>query len=168
MRLGGMVVDDLPIAEGAAAAEQLPAARETERRNVVEGILARYPDHSVTYLEGRIREARSNIIAFKRERSGVDSQRGEYQSILALCQHRDKLIAAIPEDDPELGAKTKALQSQFGLYQVEGLEKQIVQFGESAERFDQAIAREQADIAELRELVGLCKARDKELANLGA
>ena len=60
------------------------------------------------------------------------------------------------------------LFKQFPPYKVTAMEQQIVQSTEAIERADNVIAQEYSSIAELREVLALCKLRDTTLRSLGA
>lgn len=166
IRLGGMTVDELPIAEAHLVKMQLPGARELERTAKIAGVRARYPQQDVGYLEARIREAKGMIATFRQQRDGVRSQREQYGILLTEAEKRDKEIAHLADDDIR-DECVKALREEYGPWEVEGLRNQITLFDESVARFDETIEREQASIDELSEVLGLCRARDKEIARLG-
>ncbi len=167
VRLGGRCIENLPIAEGARAKEQLPAVFEADRQSKIESIKARYPKATVLYLESRIKDCHENIERIQNYRAEQQKQIGEYTSHLALCEHREKEIAKIAEDDPDRAAKIKDLKRQFPLYDVEAMKVQIAQFEEGCQRCDQVIEQEHQSISELSEVIGRCKQRDLELKNLG-
>jgi hypothetical protein len=165
-----MTVGDLPIAEAAHAKSQLPAAEEAERQAVIEGIKARYPTQSVAYLKSRIQEARGNVVKFQRELTRIGGDREHYRMLLRDVEQREKLLAVAQQElaGEALDAERKKLINSYGPWQLEGLRTQIIQFGESIDRFERVIAREQGAIDRLVELLGQCRARDKELARIGA
>lgn len=163
IRLAGRRIENLPLAEQARAVDQIPAARKAELESKRAAIRARYPRQSVAYLEGRIREARANI---KRISDFRDQQRRrgtEYAAEIGLCRQREKLEAAIPNDDPERERKLAELRKQFPPYNVAAMEQQIEQFDEAVRRCDGVIAQENASIAELSEVLALVRRRDEEL-----
>lgn len=168
IRIGGMRVDDLPIAEAALTKEQLPEALETERQNMIGVVRAGFPDQSVAYLKGRIEECLRNLKKFRQERGNIEAQVQQYSGLLALCKLRDKEMGKLEEDDPEFKQKVNALRDQFGFYQTQAMEKQMIQFEESIGRFDDAVGLEQESLKTLRKTITLCEVRDKELAKLGA
>jgi chromosome segregation ATPase len=170
IRLGGMTIDDLPIGESARAKEQLPKVEEDERQQQIEDVKARYPTQSVDYIRSRVREARQNISKFQEQRNRIGRDREEYNILLHDAKERDKRIAEVESQlsGDEAEEEIKKLNDQYGLWNTEKLGKQIEQFGESIDRFDAAVKQEQESIDELTELLGQCRARDKELARLGA
>lgn len=168
IRLGGTKIDDLPIAEAHFAKQQLPAALATEQENEIAGIRERYPTQPVAALEGRIREARSMIARFRQQLEQVRTERQKYVALLRDVKKRDVEIAKLDSNAFEYRDSVKRLNDQYGPWQENGLRTQIGQFDESLERFSETIEQEQASIDELSEVLGECRARDKELARLGA
>jgi uncharacterized membrane protein YukC len=170
IRIQGKTIDELPIAEAASAMVQLRKAEEDERKQLISAIKARYPTQDPAYLEARIREARGNIVKFREQRIRIGSSQEEYRMLLYDVKRRDKEIRKAEKNlsGDELAAKIKELNKEYGLWQRRGLERQLEQFAESIRRFEEHIEVEQKAIDELSELLGQCKARDKELARLGA
>lgn len=167
VRLNGVRIENLPIAEGARAKEQIPEVYEADRQTKIAAIKARYPKASVVYYEARVRECHENIERIKNFRDKQQAQISDYTSQLAMCKYREGEIAAIPEDDPDRVAKIKELKKRFPPYDVKAMRAQIVQFEEACERSDSVIAQENASIAELSEAIGRCRQRDLELKALG-
>ncbi len=167
VRLGGKRIENLPIAEGARAKEQLPAVYEADRQSKIEAVKARFPRASVLYLESRVKECQENIERVHKFRGDQQSKISEYTSQLAMCGYREKEIAAIPSDDPDREEKIKDLKKRFPLYDVGAMKAQITQFEEGCKRCDSVIDQEHQSIAELKEVIGRCKQRDLELKNLG-
>jgi chromosome segregation ATPase len=170
IRLGGMKVGDLPIAESANAKMQLPKVEEDEKQSEIDNIKARYPTQNVAYLEARIREARGMISKFREQCNSIGSNREQYRMLLRDAESREELIG-IARDNLEgeaLESQIKILTDKYGPWQVDGLRKQIDQFGESIERFEETIEQEQRSIDKMTELLGECRARDKELRRIGA
>lgn len=170
IRIGGMLPADLPIAESAQAKEQMPLAEEDAKKQLVKNIKARYPPQDVEYLRSRIREARGNIAKFQEQRNRIASSREEYRMLLHDVKKRDKRIRKAEEElgGDALEAEIKAATAEYGPWQRVGLERQLGQFGESIQRFEDVVKVEQKAIDELTELLGQCRARDKELVHLGA
>lgn len=90
--------------------------------------------------------------------------------LLRDAKRRDKLIKTANDTmaGEELSARIKELEAEYGPWQRKGLEQQLAQFSESTLRFEEAVEREQRSIDEMVELLGQCRARDKELTRLGA
>lgn len=167
IRLGGMKIQDLPIAEMAQAVSQLPLAEDTERQNKINDIIAGAPKQRVGYLEGRIAECEANIVRIQGMKSQQQQLISEYSAQIGLCAHRDKEIARIDEDDPNRDALISDLNKRFPPYNVAAMEQQIKQSTEAIERADEVIAQEYASISELKEYLALCRARDVKLRALG-
>ena len=168
IRLGEMKICDLPIAEGARARSQLPLVEDTARQNEIENILAGFPKQRVDYLEGAIRECEVNILRIQEMKQQQSQLISEYTSQISLCEFRDNEIERIEVDDPERDAKIKDLKKRFPPYNVSAMQQQIVQSGEAIVRADEVIAQEYNSIAELREVLVMCQARDAKLRALGA
>lgn len=167
IRIGGMQIDNLPIAEAADVKAQMPEAEKTQRENKIADIRKSHPTQRVGYLKGRINEAEDNIERMRQQKARNLDDISSYTSQISLCQHRDSAIDLIPAEDPKRAEKISTLYKQFPPYNVEKMKQQIKQFNEAIVRFDDVIAREYKDIAEMRELLGLCERRDLLLRNLG-
>ena len=167
IRLNGMKIEDLPIGEAARVQPQMELARDTDRLNKAEGIIAKYPTQRVDYLESRIEECKVNQKNMADLALIEQARIQEYQGHIEMCKHRDREVARL-EQTKELGADAaiKALQRQFP-YVIDRLEEQIRISNESIERFNNVVQRESSDIQELSETVALCKQRDFELKQLG-
>lgn len=168
IRLGGVRVSELPIAEQAQAKPQIPLFIDTERRNKVAGVLARFPKQRVDYLKSKIQECQTNVTRMGLLANAESQRISEYSGLITLCEFRDKEITRILEDDPEQEAKIKDLEKRFPLYDVKAMGTQIQQSRESIERANEVVAREYNSMAEVREVLVLCERRDAELRNLGA
>ena len=167
IRVGGMKIQDLPIAEMAQASSQIPLAEDTDRQNKINDIIAGAPKQRVSYLEGRIAECNANVIRIKGMRGQQQQMISEYTAQIGLCKFRDKEIEDISEDDPERDVLIKDLNKRFPPYNVAAMEQQIVQSTEAMERADDVVAQEYTSVAELREYLVLCQARDVKLRALG-
>lgn len=173
IRLNGMKVEDLPIGEAARVQPQMELARDTERQNKAEGIIAKYPTQRVDYLEGRIREAKTNQENMARLAQVEQGRIQEYQGHIEMCKHRDREVARLEKSRGTPGTTSegiddaiKALKRQFP-YVIDRLEAQIEISNESIERFNEVVRRESHDIEEMGQVLGLAKQRDLELKNLG-
>ena len=162
IRLGGMTLDDLPMAEAAHAKEQIPIYMENERKQKVKTIRAEYPTQSVDYINACIRESEENVKRVMIMRKKETELITEYTSIIALCKHRDTQISKLIDK-----AEIKELFDQYPPYNVDAMQQQIDQSTDSINRADKVIAKEYSDIATFRELVGICQQRDIELRKLG-
>lgn len=171
IRIGGRKIQDLPLAEGAHARPQLSVAREVERRNKIENILARYPDQKVDYLQSRIKEAEENIVRVEKVQADETKLIDDYKGHISLCQYRDKEIARITDDQTltleEHTKQVKDLYKRFPPYKIEAMETQIRQSQTSLQRVKDVIDKEHKTIREFTEVMGLCMARDLELKAIG-
>ena len=166
IRLNGKRIEDLPIAESAGAQSQLPTVRETERQNRIAVVLSRYPRGSLAYYESRVRESRENISRMARTRSGLQHKIEEYQLTIGLCRHRERLEEAIPAEHRDRDKKILALRNEFPPYDVAAMEQQIAQFRDGMEKCDAVVETESNSLAQLEQVIGQCKIRDKELKAL--
>lgn len=163
IRLAGMKIEDLPIAEAARVQPQIKIAEDTERQNEIGNIMKKYPTQRVDYLEGRIAECKKSQTGMAELALREQARIQEYQGHIEMCKHRDRMLAKLdPERDAE---EIKQLKRQFP-YVIDRLEAQIVISNESIERFNTVVKQESASIQELSECLALCKQRDRELRAL--
>ncbi len=160
IRIGGMLISDLPMAELASARTQIKLALDTERQSKIDGVVKASPTQSIDYLESRAKEATHNVKRIQDMKEREQKTINEYLGTIKLCEHRDREIAKFP-------IREKELKLQFPPYNVDAMRQQIVQSTETMVRCDDVIAQEYRSIAEIREVIGRCKARDIELRNLG-
>jgi len=167
IRLSGMRIEDLPIAESAIAKPQLPIAYDMERQNKINDILATAPAQSIDYLKAIIKQCRSNIERIIKLKIEVTQKISEYEGGLAMCKHRDKEIAKI-EDDFEREEKINKLNKDFLPYNIEAMRTQINQFKETIERCENVIEIENESIKEHAMVIARCEIRDNRLMQLRA
>ena len=165
IRLGGMRVDNLPIAEGAITAQQMPQKRQEERDNKVEAILAKYPKQSLAFLRGAIRECEATIKNVRGLKADQEKMINDYSGHISLCAYRDSELKSLdPEEDAE---KIKELKLKFPPYNVKAMKQQIQLCKEAIIRSDVVIDKEHDDIAKFNGLITRCQQRDRELRELG-
>jgi len=172
VRINTKRIEELPLGQGNQAKEQIADAIETERLNAVAEVRARYPSHRVDYLVGRINECEENKNRIKRLRTSQLEMVTDYQRHLSNCRIRDKLLEALEENKERISdemykEERKRVMRDWGYYQIDGLEAQIVQCNEAIERCEAILEQENASINEHTHIITLCKQRDKELAKLG-
>lgn len=163
IRLKGMRISELPIAENALARPQLPLAEDVQRKNGINNILAGAPKQSVAYLKSRTVECQQNIERISALKAREGDLISEYSGLIRLCEMRDTELEKL-ESPQEIAD----LKKRFPPYDIDRMKQQIVQSTESIARSDVVIAKEHDGIAELREVMALCKKRDSDLRNLGA
>jgi hypothetical protein len=175
VRLGGMMLDQLPIREAAITKMQWADKVEDENRQKVENIKAEYPTQKISYLSSRVIECEANIQRIIKFKSDQQAMIDQYTTQIGLCTHRDKEIlkSDARREDGEITADehkaaVKALRLEFPPYNVDAMKQQIVQCKEAIERADVVIAQEYLSIAELKEVITFCKMRDKLLKPYGA
>jgi len=162
IRLGGMKMEDLPLAEAASAKPQLPDVEENEKQDEIMNIRASFPKQSVAYINSRIKECEENVVRIGQIKGEQQALINEYTSYISLCRHRDKELSKTTDE-----AERKEIKKAFPLYNVEAMQAQIEQSIDSINKTDEVIAREYQSIAELRELIGTCQQRDNRLTKLG-
>lgn len=165
LRLGGMSIDELPIAEAAITKQQMSSFLKSDKENKVEAIRAKYPKQTIPWIDGAIRECEANIKRIRDLISDQNKMINDYSAQIGLCQHRDKLIRKLDkEEDKEL---IKDLNKQFPPYNVEAMQQQIRQCRESIVLSNEVIDKEHDSITELKSLRVKCEQRDRELKAYG-
>lgn len=165
IRIGGMKLDTLPIAEAAIAKMQWADKQAEETRNKVENILGKYPKPRVDYLVSRITEAQENILRVKKLKSDQETMIQEYATHISLCHYRDVEVAKLKA--PEDQAAITALELKYPPYNVKAMKQQIEQCKEALIRCDVVVETEHTSIAEMTGILALCKQRDAELKQFG-
>ena len=167
IRIGGMKLDTLPIAEAAIAKQQWSEKQAEDIRNKIEDILGRYPTHRVTYLESRIAECQDNIVRVRKLKAEQEQMINDYAGHIGMCNHRDRELEKLDPDNPVDAAAIKDLKRRFPPYTVEAMKQQITQCKEAILRCDVVVDAENKSIAELNGMLALCKQRDSELKQFG-
>lgn len=165
IRLGGMSIDKLPIAEAAITKQQWPSILEDNRRQEADNIAAEYPKTSIKFCMARIEECEQNIQRIRELKSGQNKMINEYTSQISLCQFRDSQLAKLNAETDK--AQMDKLKQDFPAYDIEAMKQQITQCEEAIVRSDEVIDKEHASIAELKELIAQCKVRDEKLKPYG-
>lgn len=167
IRIGGMKLDTLPIAEAAIAKQQWSEKQAEEIRNKIEDILGKYPQHTVEYLKARITECQENIVRIRKLKSEQETMINDYAGHIGMCNHRDRELAKLDPERPEDAAQIKKLKIQYPPYNVQAMKQQIDQCKEAILRCDVVVDAENKSIAELNGTLALCKQRDSELKQFG-
>ena len=165
IRIGGMALDTLAMAEAAITKLQWRDVKASNERQEVENILSKYPKAKIAYLESRVVECEENIVRIQQLIVGQNTMINEYSGHIGLCKHRDKEIAKLGPDATR--EDTKALRLQFPPYDVEAMQTQIGLCQEAIERSDKVIKQEFDSIAELKQAITQCLQRDSELLPYG-
>lgn len=163
IRIGGMLISDLPIAEAAQAKTNMRLAEDAERLTLLHGILRTAPKQHIPYLQSRVKEAEHNIKRIRDLRAREQKTIDEYRTHITLCEQRDKEIAKT--DDP---VRHKELYREFPPYNVVAMLQQIKQCEEGLVRCDGVIDVEYKSIAEMNGVLARCAVRDQQLKALGA
>lgn len=167
IRLGGMTLDNLPIAEGALTKAQMPDIIAADKKNTIDNIIAKYPKQTVAWVRGAIRDCEVTIKNVRGLKVGQNTMINEYSTHIGLCVHRDREVAKLNAENPADLVEIKKLKLQFPPYNVKAMKQQIEQCKEAIERSDIVIDKEHSDIATFKELLTTCMQRDKELAEFG-
>lgn len=170
IRIGGMKLDALPIAEAALTKQQWPEVVANAKRQEIEDILAEYPKQKVAYLTSRVLECEDSIKKIQKLKSDQNMMINEYTSQISLCNFRDKEIASLEENCKDEAIKKDSIRSlklKYPPYDVAAMESQIVQCKEAIERCDVVIKEEFDAIAELKDVMTHCKIRDAKLMKYG-
>ncbi len=165
IRLGGMKVDELPIAEGALTAQQMPAIREADKQNTIENVRAKYPKQTCAWVRGAIRESEATIVNVRSLKNDQNTMITEYSGHISLCAFRDSEIASL--DAVKDVDAIKALRLKFPPYDVSAMRTQIDLCKQAIIRADIVIDKEHNDISQFNKLLTECIQRDKELAKFG-
>lgn len=161
IRLRGKRIGELPLGTGNEAVAQLPDAIKQERLNNIATINAKFPTLRIDYIDSRIVECRENIDRVNDTKTAQATMIEEYTGLIAQCEHRDKEIERLPDQEKEL-------RKQFPPYDVAAMRAQIVQCKEAIVRCDDVVRQEHDSITEFSQARALCVQRDKELAQYGA
>jgi len=167
IRVGGMTLDTLPIAEGAYTKEQWPGVVASNRQQEIENIKAEYPKGKIVYFDARIQECKDNIKRIKQLKIDQQKMIDEYTAHISLCRHRDKMIRKCDENTEEGKTRIKELQLEFPPYNVAAMQDQIQQCRDAIYRADGVVDAEYASITELRAAITKCEERDRKLAAYG-
>ena len=162
IRLGGMKIQDLPIAELARSIPQLKIVEDAERQKKISDILDEYPNQRVAYLDSRVEECNTNIDRMAQVNAEQETLISEYTSIISLCKFRDKELEGLTDKE-----KIKELKKKFPPYNVKAMETQIEQSKEAIVKVAHVVSQEYDSIVALKEKMALCIQRDVKLRNLG-
>lgn len=170
IRIGGMTLQTLPIAEAAITKQQWPEVLANAKRQEIEDILAAHPKPSVSYLKSRVLECEETISKIQKLKVDQAAMISEYTSQIGLCKFRDKEIenhknAGVSEE--AMKEIVKDLKRKYPPYDVEAMQAQISQCKEAIERADYVIKQEYDSIAEMKEVMTHCKIRDEKLKPYG-
>ncbi len=174
IRIGGMTLDTLPMAEAALTKQQWPEIEAANIKQEIENILGKYPRTTIVYLESRVKECLNNIERVRKLITDQNTMINEYSAQISLCTHRDRELKKLEEqlkaDEISLNDrdnKAKALKLQFPLYDVGAMKQQIEQCKEAILRSDVVIDTEFKSIFQLRDTITLCRQRDADLKPYG-
>lgn len=170
IRIGGMKLDTLPIAEAAITQQQWPAKVAEVKRQEIEKIIAEYPKQKISYLQSRVYECEDSISKIQKLKADQSAMINDYTSQIGLCKFRDREIAKLEQtctSKDVLKQSIAELKRKYPAYDVKAMEQQIEQCKEAIERADNVIKEEYDTIADLKELITHCKIRDDKLKPYG-
>lgn len=165
IRIGGMTLDTMGMAESAITQQQMPMAKASNAKQEIENLKSQYPKASISYYQARVKECEENIKRVQDLKDQQDKMIEDYNGHIALCKHREKLLADIDPNDRE---SIKALNKQYPPYNVEAMQQQLIQCREAIDRCDDVVKQEYDSIIELQQAIERCKMRNVELQKLGA
>lgn len=90
IRVNGVRVDELPIAERHEAKAQLRLAEDEDRKQRIKEILAKYPPYQVSALEAQIRMSKDSIARANQVIVTENQTISDYRAHIAVCEHRDR------------------------------------------------------------------------------
>jgi hypothetical protein len=166
LRIDGMRIGNIPLGQGNEAKEGLTDFLKTEKENLKNDILARYPKHKQDFLKSQVQECKLNIKNIKNFKSKLREQIAEYRQIIKDCDFRENEINKYNKDNPEDAEKIKQLRLKYPPYDVEALQQQIQQFEESIERCDEVIEKDYESVTEIQQILVLVEHRERELKNV--
>jgi len=167
IRLGGMTLDTLPMAEAAITQQQWSKIQTDCARQEVENIIGAYPKTTIAYLESRVAECHENIKRIHELIADQNTMINEYSTQIGLCAHRDAEVAKLNPDWPADKEQIKALKLQFPPYDVKAMKQQIEQCKEAIIRSETVIDTEYNSISEVRDAISQCCERDRALEPYG-
>lgn len=190
LRLQGRKISELPLALRTRIDQEIPAFIESQRKNKVDLIIARYPKGNIPMYEAMIRECEQNQQRMVQAKADCFREMEIYQELIRNNEGRDaeEVDAEIaemaacywePHKDnaelwdaeknlpipgtlvfQELRKRIKALNAQKKPYDDDGLWKQFRLFQESRDRYDEVVKKEAESIMVLREAINLMRQRD--------
>lgn len=170
IRIGGMTLNTLPIAEAALTKEQWPQVVANAKRQEIENILAEYPKQKISYLDSRVRECEDTIGKIQKLKTDQQAMINDYTTHIGLCKFRDREISKLQESVMDADVRKdyiRDLKRKYPPYDVEAMEAQIAQCKDAIERSDSIIKQEYDSIAELKDVITHCKIRDEKLKPYG-
>jgi hypothetical protein len=90
IRVNGLRINELPIAELHEATQQLRLAEDDFRQARIKSVMATYPPYQVSALKSQIRTSKSSIL---RAQAVIDKENqtiNDYVGHVAVCERRDQ------------------------------------------------------------------------------
>ncbi len=90
IRVNGVRLNELPIAEQHEARSQLVLAEDAEREQKIKSVLATYPPYQISALNAQVKTSRTSIL---RAQDVIDKENqiiAEYTGHIARCEIRDR------------------------------------------------------------------------------
>lgn len=167
IRIANTQVNSLPFVAKEHAKRDMVKAFETEKENKVKAVEAKYPEESIAYLDGWIKEVNANIKSIQNLKVEQSNIVNDYTGHISMCKYRDEELAKLDPEVPGDLEQIKLLKKRFPPYNVEKMEAQIQMCRDSLQRCDDVIEKEFKTLSMLQERRTLCEMRNKELAALG-
>jgi hypothetical protein len=90
IRVNGVRINELPIAEQHEARQQLALAQDDERQQKIKSVMASYPPYQVSALKAQIVTSQASI---QRAQTVIDKENqviSDYTGHVAVCERRDQ------------------------------------------------------------------------------
>ena len=167
IRIANTKVENLPFAAYERSKSDVAEAIKIDKENKIKEVQAKYPEESIAYLDGWLKEVNANIKNVQSLKVKQAEIINDYTGHISMCKFRDEELAKLDENIPGDLEQIKILKKRFPPYNVEKMEAQIEMCREALERCDDVIEKEFKTLSLLQERRSLCVIRNKELAALG-
>lgn len=98
IRIGGMKIEDLPMANAADVKAQMPLVHDTIRQNKIEDLIAKYPKQKVDYLQSRMKECSLNVDQQTKFKGEMGLKIQDYQGKISMDGYRDAQLKVLDPD----------------------------------------------------------------------
>ena len=98
IRIGGMKIEDLPLANAHDVKMQMPLVEDTIRQNKIEDLIAKYPKQKVDYLQSRMKECQLNIDEQTKFKQEMALKIQDYQGKISMDGYRDTQLKVLDPD----------------------------------------------------------------------
>ena len=95
IRVNGVRINQLPIAEQHVARSQLALAEDNARKQKIKGVLATYPPYQISALRAQIKNSLTSIQRAQMVITQENQVISEYTGHIAVCEHRDRELKSL-------------------------------------------------------------------------